>query len=350
MFQELKEAGCPSEELFEPSLERTYWHAEKNRFYFDDGSTYLPVNEKGLRILLKKFGLFKDIIADKKREYDAAETECFERFLAEVMIHRRIDWPGVIAGYKQGLQIVNGVRLLITEEKQYIQSEQGECPNIQYIMDELLPDEQADYWHARLKLFFEALDSGAGFCFNQAFILVGETQCGKSLLVEQIISPLLGGDANAIIYLNENNRFNADLARAAHWVIDDQGEKLNFSRRVITDGYKKCVSSPKIRVELKGGDVINVPTARMLTVLTNHGSKNINLIPEIEEDNADKISLFLASKVELKTKPNQETNVAIRRELAAYRYWLQYEYQIPESILSNDRFGIKTFTTLKWRE
>jgi hypothetical protein len=267
-----------------------------------------------------------------------------DQFIRRVQEQHEIDWAGKLAGYPSAYLILNGLRCLVTLGVRLINPVKGDPSFILDILMQLLPDGQHHYVLARHKLFIESIRRQEGFRFSQAFVIVGDKGCGKSLLLNRILTPLTGGrQADATGYLNGNTQFNDDLGYSESWAIDDAGESKGFDRRTVSDGYKRAVVDPKLRIEGKHIRAINVEVPRLLTVLSNAGNKNVNLIPELSDDINDKVTILLASKVKLSTQPGYETNVRIAEVLPASAWYIENEYQIPDEIRSDDRFGIKAY-------
>lgn len=319
-------------------LERTFWLSEKNRYYWRvQNETWVPLWKDDLANHLAAAGLFDDA-------QDAGESKAIlNQFIRRVQEEHEIDWAGPLAGYFSGPKTLNGLRCLITRGVKMIEPKKGECSYLLDILQQLLPDGQHHYILARAKLFIESIRRQEGFRFSQAIVIVGERQCGKSLLANRILTPLIGDrQASATCYFN-GDRFNDDLGCAEHWVVDDAGESKGFDRRVVSDGYKRAVAEAKVRIERKHIRAINVEIPRMVTVLSNSGTKNINLVPDLSEDNEDKVTLLYAGKVNLSTEPGAETNAKIAEQLPALAWYIEHEYKIPAEIRSNDRFGIKAY-------
>jgi hypothetical protein len=316
------------EAAFHALLNRTHWIADANKYYFQ-----VP---NGNWLLLVKGDLRRHLISG------GLSGGYWNPFLIAVQSQQEIEWAGQLAGFPAGRTNQNGYRCLITRGPTMIEPVQGNCEYIRRIIEELLPGGQHHYLLARTKLFLEALRENRGFHFSQAIVIVGEKAGGKSLVTNRIITPVIGNrQADATPYFC-GGHFNDELGRSEHWVVDDQGDSKGFDRRIVSDGYKRSVAVPTIRLEAKYKNAINVAINRQITVLSNSGNKNLSLVPELTEDIEDKVILLQSAKANITTKP-VETEARIRAELPAFVHWLMHEYTIPAEILGGGRFSIKAF-------
>jgi hypothetical protein len=67
---------------------------------------------------------------------------------------------------------------------------------------------------------------------GQLFVMVGDKNCGKTLVQEKVISPLLGSHtAKCQAFLTDRTEFNRDLMANCHWSLSDSISKLDWQQR-----------------------------------------------------------------------------------------------------------------------
>lgn len=179
---------------------------------------------------------------------------------------------------------------------------------------------------------------------GQAMFIAGPPGTGKTLLSTQIIGRMVGGCAEATSYLVEGNRFNNDLFERALWTIDDalagtsRGAHARFS-----SGLKAVIANPSLRYERKFGGACNAPFLGRLMVTLNEDPNSLSILPDADNSLLDKIMLLRTSSRQAPVAMDaQERMETIEHEL---QYFVRYilDYQIPESVGQEARFGIKAF-------
>jgi hypothetical protein len=181
-------------------------------------------------------------------------------------------------------------------------------------------------------------------------IIMGPPKCGKSLLQEKIISPLLGcGPSDATPYLTRSpgsSDFNSDLLQFFHWMISDGLAFRSFQeRKSYTENCKRVIGNSEQRLHEKFKNAGMVPFCCRLSGTLNPSA--VESLPLLEEGMLDKLLILQGKSHEYlpntKTIPlaRPEFEKRIEMALPAYAYFLMNEWRIPDTIkeISGERLG-----------
>src|SRR5262249_7604608 len=103
-------------------------------------------------------------------------------------------YAGGLAGYDKGILEYRGKRFLILDSPTVIEPRRGDWPLLQGFLEKLLDAENTDqisYFNGWMKIAQESLRAHVPRP-GQAVALIGEKECGKSLL-QDLITELFGG-------------------------------------------------------------------------------------------------------------------------------------------------------------
>jgi len=180
-----------------------------------------------------------------------------------------------------------------------------------------------------------------------ALIVAGPKNCGKSLVADHVIRPLMGYRvSDPSQFLAKDTSFNPDLYRAELAAMDDSPLGADYeSRRKMAEFLKQYVAGTVHRFHPKGKDAIVVPLpVRRLVWLINDGKANLMQLPTMEDSTLDKMSIVHVKPATLPATRTTEEYMAygeaLAAEVPAFAHWLMHEYEIPE-VLTGGRFGIQ---------
>jgi hypothetical protein len=199
------------------------------------------------------------------------------------------------------------------------------------------------YFYAWLKRFYMAAYNRK-FMQGQAFVLVGATGRGKSLLSNRVIGTLVGGFADASDYISGQTKFNKDLGRVAAWVIDDTTSAASFQdQRKATELLKRSVANPRVEYQAKYADALSVPWTGRVILSLNMDANSLSVIPSLDSSNRDKlIALRVRDDARSDFPDNQILEQMIADELPHFARFL-IDFIVPSGVRDVGRFGVQSF-------
>ncbi len=310
-----------------------------------DGN-FKQMNETQAGRFLREMGI--------SHRHDTQTTSPLDRVFNALHDRHKVDWFGQLAGFKPGIEYVNGETILIEKGPRLIEPVKGEFPTIREFLDGLSQDQAIykDCWlHLAVKPLYKERAKGElpSDMPAQVLVLAGSPNSGKSAFQTLIVTPLLGGrETSPYAFLCGRTDFNEDLFRNEHLICDDERPgKDHETRSQFAAGLKKFVASNKHWCHAKGKMALTLPPFWRITVSVNDTPDCLQSIPVNEETMEDKMII-------LRTYPDATVKLVerlggrpafaakIREELPAYLYWLLNEFQIPGE-LKETRFGMKAF-------
>ena len=330
-----------------------------------DGSDYYSPNEHGMWISLKE----KDFIRGLKVGGFSAQTPkgatCSEvdRICHAITSTRRVKsaaafiyhpqgmvrWEGNsyvnttnVACMKPGAPFTDG-RIAWDDAKEFF-------PMIHSLISELMLDngranrEQLNSFlawcrHAYVPALSQTPEQG------HAMIIIGKPGTGKTLLIQRIIAPLLGGMADGTQYAVNGDQFNARVAESPLMVIDDStGCADHMSRTRFTSIIKKHVADPRMVANEKYTKATEVPWLGRIMIAGNDDAESVRILPNLDQTVRDKICMFRTSaEVRVRFESVAKNNARIARELPAFaRFLIDWSY--PDDFFTEGtRFGFKAY-------
>jgi hypothetical protein len=320
-----------------------YFDSRRNCYWFRDDvrGEFYPLNDGKAKLELRSLGF-----GDHKTEGDL--NPC-ERELHAANKFRRVDCAGPLAGHRIGLRtLATGERWLVTNEAPGV----FEKPTAPYSANHwqelfdfifaLLGDEQGYNFLLWLKWGLLGLIEG-DFRLGQCLAFCGPPQCGKNF-VQFVISEFFGGRVGAPFeWMMGQTPFNAELAGAEHWAIADKlgGFDIRTRKRFASE-IKSIVSDTTIRIHGKGKQAGTADTFRRLTISLNQENEALHILPPIDEDFEDKISLYLCAPA-AKFIP-QDRNRAAEMVRRCVPHLRSYVWRMKmDAKLTDHRFGVSKF-------
>lgn len=348
-------------------------------YYFDeaagcfwvknDAADWVNVSEGGFKRHLKKNRGLRDkpnpgcTISPLDEEVSRVEKNC------------RVAYAGLLAGYKRGIHMVAGRRVLVIEDPVLIEPAKGEWPILAKFFEGLLVGkepgakdgewitiDQRDHFFAWLRHTVECLRSGR-IAPGLAVGLAGEPDCGKSFLA-LILRWLLGGRVGKpYAAMTGQDNFNKDAAEAVLQLVDDENQsdtRLDMRQKFASE-IKKFNANNEFRLRSMHKDGFAVEVLRRLVILVN--LQGIMVLPPLDGDVDDKISLFKGyarprpseaitietpaeqacwpAPMPTRTEDEKEAyRACVRRELPAFLFWLLVEWKMPSGV-TGGRFIVR---------
>jgi len=280
---------------------------------------------------------------------DGCCHSAFDLYADTVQHKNAVDFSGAIAGFKSGLLDQGGNRFLVTKGPDLITPTKGDWPMLDAVFRAVLFDEDFDqlfYWHAWVKMGFEALVAGLRKP-GQAMILVGPAECGKSLLQDLLTVVFGGREAKPYKFMTDATRFNSNLAGAEHLRIGDENPHTDIrARRNFGAQLKNLTVEECHEVEAKYRDALTLRPFWRLSISLNDEQENLMVLPPLDEHIMDKMIILKCRKQEMPMKtatPEQRKAFwqQLVDELPAYLDWLSG--LVIQDDLVSQRFGVQAF-------
>ncbi len=200
-----------------------------------------------------------------------------------------------------------------------------------------------------------------------AFCLAGDPDCGKSMF-SLVVRWILGDRvAKPYKFMMNDDSFNRDLIEAVLQLIDDenQADTDYKARQKFAGEVKMIVANNEFRVRAMHTDPFAIPVLRRLMVLCNMQGTRLLVLPPLDGDVDDKLSLFkgyarprpntaITSEtprdeacwpMPMPTRTEEEKEAwraAVQSELPAFLWWLLNEYKMPTQV-SGGRFVVRHY-------
>lgn len=178
---------------------------------------------------------------------------------------------------------------------------------------------------------------------GQCLVVAGPSGIGKTFLFTHIIGPLMGGIKDADDYYVNGEKFTGALFDAPIHLIDDKICDLDTrTRNGFTTRLKVVVATARLRYEEKyRNSVPSVPWLGRIVIACNMDPKSLSILPDLEQSNADKITMLRLGSVKYPFLSRQENIDAVNRELPNFaRFLLQYKRDLK---FFDRRMGVKAY-------
>lgn len=263
------------------------------------------------------------------------------RIFAQCQVRRCCEYAGPLAGHKVGsFKTSDGRLVLVTSPSTPIEPKRGPCDRLERFLGELLGDEQSVFFLAWLKVGYESQIDG-DFKPGQLLALFGKSGCGKSLL-QSLITEFFGGrSAKPYSFMIGDTKFNSDLAKAEHLMIEDENASHDIrSRRKFGTSIKEFTVNKEMRIHGKGLEAITLPTFKRLTSSGNSEAENLMILPPMDDSILDKIILFKCGPTTL-SNDRKKNWKQLAGELPQLAHHL-LQMKIPKA-MQDARFGVRAY-------
>lgn len=260
--------------------------------------------------------------------------------------HTYIKWAGAVAGWWPGRATMDSQPVLVTNGPTVITATYGSNTIILDYIERLLGPEQAIVLYAWLKSSREEF-LGKTLRKAQAMVLVGARDHGKSLMASLVKLMLGGRQADPTQYLKGITAFNAHLYGSEFLLMDDQGGGASYEeRKSMGDGLKQFCGNDAIQCHGKGKTPITLNPFWRLMVLCNDGLENLQVLPPVNEDIADKLIILrtIGRAVDVRTAASGDYvayKAALDAGISDFLGMLE-NWAMPAELM-DDRFGLKAY-------
>jgi hypothetical protein len=334
----------------------------ENTYY--DGLRFYTKNESGKWVEWEK-GDFSQKLRTKG--FDPGKSKgatCSELDLAEIMVkeQRRVEYARKLVHFPKGVTTWRGRKFLNMGAPEPVQPapplgapmswEDGNAhfPLIKGVMDSFFTDDDGeDKYNQRIHLFawlrqFYISGLECRPTQGQVIVIAGPPNKGKSLLSDGIIGGLMGGCEDGTDHFVENSRWTANIAESPVIYIGDglatadNRKKDNFSNLI-----KKYSANGTMRLNQKFSKEGDVPWFGRIIVSCNDDSESLQILPNMDISNREKVSLFKTSDVQYPFPERHQIDKALARELPFFGRFL-LDWKPPEYTQAVvKRFGTEHF-------
>jgi hypothetical protein len=202
-----------------------FYYAERGQWFSGDGrGSFTKISDSQAKSFVAEYGF-------NKNAKDGQGNTPAERAMLWLTQNKRVAFAGALAGYPAGVHKSGGIHFLVTESPALITPNPGKCDTIRTLIESMLFDEN---YNQKIYFYLWASESFAAFyrriaegdtdkfrhCPALAFF--GPRGCGKTALIDLVLTPLFGGrKADPMNYLREQ-KFNKDLFAASLLVLDEK--------------------------------------------------------------------------------------------------------------------------------
>ena len=229
------------------------------------------------------------------KDRDQASMIC-----GQAMDTRSVDWSAPLAGYPEGYRTMGDARLLITAGPRLITAQAGEWPTIRSLLFGLFAGdaaaEQFNSFVLWIKHRVQMLEN-VSWRSGHILCLVGPVGCGKSL-VQRLITEMLGGRvASPVAYFaGDASGFNAELFKAEHLAIEDEGSSTDPKSRLrMGDHWKRVAVNQDHRCHGKHQEALTLRPLWSCSVSLNDEGERLLVIPPMTADIVGKVMILKCS-------------------------------------------------------
>lgn len=327
------------------------YYAVSGQWYAPDGrGSFARVSDSQAKSFVAEHG-FNKLAKDGQGNTPA------ERAMLWLAQSHRVAFAGSLAGYPAGVHESGGIRFLVTESPARVMPKAGNCATVRTLVESLFVEDDGErrqvvcfyLWAARsFAEFHRRMTTGVTDKFRHcpALAMFGPRGCGKSALIDLVMTPLFGGrKADPMNYLRDP-KFNKDLFAASLLVLDDKGASANLAeRRQRGEGIKDLIWKAEQRMEGKGADAVNLRPFWRLVIAGNDDDAGLQVCPALSPSLEDKLLILRARQAEgLPTNDveNDAWAAAIRAELPAFADYL-LTWQPPADVILDSRTRVANF-------
>lgn len=245
------------------------------------------------------------------RRSDGIGLSAVDEMLLNIRQNHAVTQMTELAGYEEGVHIIDGKPVLVPHGYKFIEpSETADpktFPHVMAILRGLLvePETQENqksqeerwtpFWSfvTHIRASYNALKSGQR-SGGLAVFMAGKIDAGKSLAIETIVGPLLGGrTAMAHSYLSGLTPFNDELFKRETWLLDDTDPPEDYAtRKRFGSLLKQATAGNKVPAHGKGLPQWTVPIFRRIFCCLN--LDDMETMPTFRESLEDKFMLLRA--------------------------------------------------------
>ncbi len=170
--------------------------------------------------------------------------------------------------------------------------------------------------------------------------IAGAPGVGKNFLTECLIGPSMGGFVDPSSYLLGQTRFNDSLFDVGVWVCNDTVARGDVrEHQLFTASLKRMAANMTHNWEGKFKGACKIEWSGRVYITLNTDPVSLQILPELDQSNKDKISLYKVSGPPLNDVHAAEKARAELGALCAYLLNMEYPIQCRDGV----RWGVKNF-------
>ena len=175
---------------------------------------------------------------------------------------------------------------------------------------------------------------------GHTLFVAGGVGSGKNFLSECLYGASLGGFVDASNYVLGLTRFNDNLMDCGVWTLNDTVSKGDYRERAIfVKSLKKMAANHFHSCEGKFKSATGIFWSGRIMVTLNTDPDSLQLLPDIELSNRDKISLFKTTDEPLNDADGAKKAKAEMGALCSFLL----NWEIPEHCIGDARWGVRNY-------
>lgn len=311
-----------------------YWQKKNN--------VWVSVSRDEFLVCLKSKRKLSSEVRGTSTEIDDARQYVHDHCRVNGVIPRPYDPRDVIE--QDGLRFLNMSYIKAVEPVVEPQEWGVNFPLIARIIDARISKEQQPYLFAWTQRFYKSA-LGGDLQKGHVLFFVGGVNSGKTLLSNNIIGGLMGGCGDASSHVVKGTEFNKELLEKGLWVIDDGEVAADAAaHRRFSEVVKKLAANPLQKYRAMFRDGITTRWNGRLIVTLNDDQHSLGMIPDLEQSMEEKVMILKFEDLDpsFKFPPEHILLPQIAAELPYYGRFIA-DYQVPEHIQGNNRFGVREY-------
>lgn len=249
---------------------------------------------------------------------------------------------------KVGMVKIGEDNVLVIKGCTLVEPVKGDHNIILHVLRNMLGEEQFKYFIAWCFVAVRGLYQRNHRQYGQAVIFCGKPGCGKSLVQDQLITPMLGGRwGDPYPWISNRTSFNAELFECVHLTSQDASDDMSDyqSRRRLAAALKRITSNNKQTLSRKNFTPYSMDPYWRLTISINDDKDALQALPELTESIEGKVMVFHCHKHPMPLRSDDGTlNRAFAAELPGFLWYLLNEYRMPAEIEDTEgRYGVRAY-------
>lgn len=174
-------------------------------------------------------------------------------------------------------------------------------------------------------------------------VLAGPSGKGKTLLNRRIVGGLMGDSADASDHLVSGDQWTERILESPLMCVDDSMAVSDHKAMMqFTFRLKKYAANPEKVYNEKFKSSGEVPWFGRIIVTCNLDAESLRILPDMDLNTNDKISLFKASDHVIDFPDFESTAKAIKQQLPFFARFL-LDWPLPPEWVGSERFGVKPY-------
>ncbi|MDO5450462.1 MAG: hypothetical protein Q4F30_06205 [Akkermansia sp.] len=175
---------------------------------------------------------------------------------------------------------------------------------------------------------------------GHTLFVAGGVGAGKNFLTDCLYGPSMGGCADASEYILGQTRFNEHLMGVGVWTLNDTVTKGDYKERAqFAKALKKMSANHLHMCEGKFKNASGIYWSGRIIVTLNTDPDSLQMLPDIELSNRDKISLFKTTDTPMDDAGGRKKAAAEMGALCAFLL----NWELPEHCRGDARWGVRNF-------